>query len=90
MHWYEFNILHKSNGFLILLYDIWGFLDGDFLALNFFPSEPDYEFNKSKLMKYNQMNFAGDAVSTQTEEEAEEMLRIVEKESLIGKILSFF
>ncbi|KAL5720589.1 hypothetical protein ACHQM5_013246 [Ranunculus cassubicifolius] len=51
--------------------------------------EPGYEFNKSKLMEYNHMNFAGDAVSTQTEEEAEEMLMIVEKESMIdAEVLS--
>ncbi|PIA59885.1 hypothetical protein AQUCO_00400627v1 [Aquilegia coerulea] len=51
--------------------------------------EPGYEFNKSTLVEYNHMNFAGDAVATQTEEEAEEMLRIVERESAIdAEVLS--
>lgn len=51
--------------------------------------EPGYEFNKSTLMEYSHMNFAGDAVSTQTEEEAKEMLKIVERESAIeAEVLS--
>ncbi|KAF9591274.1 hypothetical protein IFM89_003225 [Coptis chinensis] len=51
--------------------------------------EPGYEFNKSTLLEYNHMNFAGDPVSTQTEEEAEELLRVVEMESAIeAEVLS--
>ncbi|XP_010257703.1 PREDICTED: uncharacterized protein LOC104597697 [Nelumbo nucifera] len=43
--------------------------------------EPGYEFNKALLLEYNHMNFSGPPVSTETEEEAEELLRKNEKES---------
>ncbi|RZC77778.1 hypothetical protein C5167_001982 [Papaver somniferum] len=51
--------------------------------------EPGYEFDKSLLLEYNHMTFGGPPVSTQTEEEAEELLHKSEKESAIeAEVLS--
>ncbi|OVA16413.1 NusB/RsmB/TIM44 [Macleaya cordata] len=51
--------------------------------------EPGYEFDKSLLLEYNHMSFGGPPISTQTEEEAEELLHLNEKESAIeAEVLS--
>ena len=49
-------------------------------------TEPGYEFDKDSLLKYNHMSFGGPPVATETVEEADELLRHIEKESAIGKI----
>ncbi|CAA2980779.1 nusB antitermination factor [Olea europaea subsp. europaea] len=45
--------------------------------------ESGYEFDKASLMKYNHMSFGGPPVTTETTEEANELLRNDEKESEI-------
>ncbi|RVW48793.1 hypothetical protein CK203_076067 [Vitis vinifera] len=46
--------------------------------------EPGYEFDKDSLLEYNHMSFGGPPVTTETVEEADELLRNNEKESAIG------
>ena len=48
-------------------------------------AEPGYEFDKDSLLEYNHMSFGGPPVTTETVEEADELLRNNEKESAIGK-----
>ncbi|KAF6134246.1 hypothetical protein GIB67_010045 [Kingdonia uniflora] len=48
-----------------------------------------YEFNKSLLTEYNHMSFGGPPISTKTEEEAEDLLREIEKQSSIGNTILF-
>ncbi|KAL5766977.1 hypothetical protein ACOSP7_017594 [Xanthoceras sorbifolium] len=51
--------------------------------------EPGYEFDKASLLDYNHMSFGGPPVTTETVEEADELLRNDEKESAIeAEILS--
>lgn len=47
-------------------------------------AEPGYEFDKSSLLEYNHMSFGGPPVTTETVEEADELLRSDEEESAIG------
>lgn len=49
-----------------------------------FPSETGYEFDKAYLMGYNHMSFGGPPVTTDTAEEADEILRNDQNESDIG------
>ncbi|TXG73018.1 hypothetical protein EZV62_001597 [Acer yangbiense] len=46
--------------------------------------EPGYGFDKASLLEYNHMSFGGPPVTTETVEEADELLRNDEKESAIG------
>ncbi|KDO54508.1 hypothetical protein CISIN_1g021860mg [Citrus sinensis] len=51
--------------------------------------EPGYEFDKSSLLEYNHMSFGGPPVTTETVEEADELLRSDEEESAIeAEVLS--
>ncbi|XP_059593295.1 uncharacterized protein LOC100265613 isoform X1 [Vitis vinifera] len=51
--------------------------------------EPGYEFDKDSLLEYNHMSFGGPPVTTETVEEADELLRNNEKESAIeAEVLS--
>lgn len=51
--------------------------------------EPGYEFDKTSLLKYNHMSFGGPPVTTETVEEADELLRSDEKESAVeAEVLS--
>ncbi|CAI0376264.1 unnamed protein product [Linum tenue] len=51
--------------------------------------EPGYEFDKSSLLEYNHMNFGGPPVTTETIEEADELLCINDHESAIeAEVLS--
>ncbi|XP_021692464.1 uncharacterized protein LOC110673638 isoform X2 [Hevea brasiliensis] len=51
--------------------------------------EPGYEFDKTSLMEYNHMSFGGPPVTTETIEEADELLRSDEKESAVeAEVLS--
>ncbi|XP_057419778.1 uncharacterized protein LOC130713972 [Lotus japonicus] len=51
--------------------------------------EAGYQFDQRKLLEYNPMSFAGPPVTVQSEEEANELLRNIEKESdLEAEILS--
>ncbi|KAJ1393909.1 NusB/RsmB/TIM44 [Sesbania bispinosa] len=43
--------------------------------------EAGYEFDKGKLLEYNHMSFGGPPVSVESDEEANELLRNIEKES---------
>ncbi|XP_010539374.1 PREDICTED: uncharacterized protein LOC104813477 [Tarenaya hassleriana] len=45
--------------------------------------EPGYEFDKASLLEYNHMSFGGPPVKTETNEEADELVRNDEKESTI-------
>ncbi|KAK0579092.1 hypothetical protein LWI29_020890 [Acer saccharum] len=45
--------------------------------------EPGYGFDKASLLEYNHMSFGGPPVTTETVEEADELLRNDEKESAI-------
>ncbi|KAK4779588.1 hypothetical protein SAY87_015694 [Trapa incisa] len=47
--------------------------------------EQGYEFDKASLLKYNHMSFGGPPVTTDTAEEADELMQNDEKESAIGK-----
>ncbi|XP_015062700.1 uncharacterized protein LOC107008259 [Solanum pennellii] len=51
--------------------------------------EPGYEFDKDWLMKYNHMSFGGPPVKTETVEEADELLKADENDSVIeAEVLS--
>ncbi|PKI71541.1 uncharacterized protein LOC116201870 [Punica granatum] len=51
--------------------------------------EPGYEFDKASLLEYNHMSFGGPPVTTDTEEEADVLLRNDEKKSAIeAEVLS--
>ncbi|XWS52377.1 hypothetical protein CRYUN_Cryun11dG0064300 [Craigia yunnanensis] len=51
--------------------------------------EPGYEFDKASLLQYNHMSFGGPPVTTQSIEEADELLHIDEQESAIeAEVLS--
>nr|CAN61043.1 hypothetical protein VITISV_037528 [Vitis vinifera] len=62
---------------------IWGQLGRHYSTRDF--EEPGYEFDKDSLLEYNHMSFGGPPVTTETVEEADELLRNNEKESAIGK-----
>lgn len=47
--------------------------------------EPGYEFDKNLLLEYNPMSFGGPPVTADTDEEADELLRIDQMESMIGE-----
>lgn len=49
--------------------------------------EPGYEFDKTLLTEYNHMSFGGPPVSTDTVEEADELMRDDGKMSQIGNFL---
>lgn len=53
-------------------------------------SEPGYEFDKASLLSYNHMSFGGPAVTVDTIEEADQLLRDNEKESAIGNPVKDF
>ena len=46
--------------------------------------EPGYEFDKASLLQYNHMSFGGPPVTTQSIEEADELLHSDEQDSAIG------
>lgn len=46
--------------------------------------EIGYEFDKEALMEYNHMSFGGPPVKTETNEEADELMRLDEKASEVG------
>lgn len=71
--------------FIILLFFPCNLIESKSILLCVFPSESGYEFDKASLMKYNHMSFGGPPVTTETTEEANELLRNDEKESEIGK-----
>ncbi|GMI74248.1 hypothetical protein HRI_001094100 [Hibiscus trionum] len=51
--------------------------------------EPGYEFDKDSLLQYNHMSFGGPPVTTQSVEEADELLRSDEQDSAIeAEVLS--
>ncbi|KAJ8770140.1 hypothetical protein K2173_011235 [Erythroxylum novogranatense] len=51
--------------------------------------EPGYEFDKASLLEYNHMSFGGPPVTTQTIEEANDLVRTDEQESAIeAEVLS--
>ncbi|KAK6247920.1 hypothetical protein QUC31_019485 [Theobroma cacao] len=51
--------------------------------------EPGYEFDKASLLQYNHMSFGGPPVTTQSVEEADELLRSDEQDSAIeAEVLS--
>ncbi|XP_050219911.1 uncharacterized protein LOC126670261 [Mercurialis annua] len=51
--------------------------------------EAGYEFDKTSLLEYNHMSFGGPPVTTETVEEADELLRSDEKESAVeAEVLS--
>ncbi|XP_076956088.1 uncharacterized protein LOC143631123 [Bidens hawaiensis] len=50
--------------------------------------ETGYEFDKETLMEYNHMSFGGPPVKTETAEEADELMRLDEKASEVGRSLS--
>ncbi|EOY31648.1 Antitermination NusB domain-containing protein isoform 2 [Theobroma cacao] len=51
--------------------------------------EPGYEFDKASLLQYNHMSFGGPPVTTQSAEEADELLRSDEQDSAIeAEVLS--
>ncbi|XP_056165447.1 uncharacterized protein LOC115689856 isoform X1 [Syzygium oleosum] len=51
--------------------------------------EPGYEFDKASLLEYNHMSFGGPPITTDTTEEADELMQIDEKESAIeAEVLS--
>ncbi|XP_027346636.1 uncharacterized protein LOC113858277 [Abrus precatorius] len=45
--------------------------------------EDGYEFDKEKLLEYNHMSFGGPPVTVESDEEANELLKSIEKESAI-------
>lgn len=49
-------------------------------------SEPGYGFDSTLLTKYNPMSFGGPPVTVETVEEAEDLMRVDDKESAIGKL----
>ncbi|GAB2293783.1 hypothetical protein Dimus_027997 [Dionaea muscipula] len=53
------------------------------------PREPGYEFDKACLLRYNHMSFSGPVTTTDTLEEADELLRKLEEETAIeAEVLS--
>ncbi|OMO50663.1 hypothetical protein COLO4_37952 [Corchorus olitorius] len=48
--------------------------------------EPGYEFDKASLLQYNNMSFGGPPVTTQSVEEADELLCSDEQDSAIGNL----
>lgn len=57
--------------------------------LCFWRPVPGYGFDSTLLTKYNHMSFGGPPVTVETAEEAEDLMRIDEKESAIGKLSPF-
>lgn len=52
--------------------------------------EIGYEFDKETLTEYNFMSFGGPPVKAETNEEADELMRVDERASAVGKFLQFF
>lgn len=84
------NISEKSAWWITLNRTIY-MISGVSLSGNYCTrSEPGYEFDKASLLEYNHMSFGGPPVTTDTVEEADELMQNDEKESAIGKWRVFF
>lgn len=53
-------------------------------------SEPGYQFDKELLVEYNHMSFGGPPITTDTVEQANELLSNYQKESEMGKLLIIY
>ncbi|RYR13676.1 uncharacterized protein LOC107639148 isoform X1 [Arachis ipaensis] len=76
--WFEVGTL--NYGYVMWL----SIVSGMCLFFNFWlVSEPGYDFDKEKLLKYNHMSFGGPPVTVESVEEENELLSDIEKESAV-------